>query len=1463
MKLIIIQNKNFRKKWFTLGEKGGTFFGMKAALVMCDQRKNGVYKRIILAGGGVVIQTHSMEQLLNQPLSLKDITHVFIDPWVTKIEDSRNANFNKLKNYFEKENKDMYFLYYKYLFMKVRQHPEPSEAEYSIFEPKIQEKGEKDYKIFQTQQKAQMARRAQQQIKRPIVSSENGNANKKLKEAEVVTLESSDDEDENEKQNTGENVPVLQPQQVSQLRGVVIEKVVSQKEENTLPIVPEKKEKEEESDSDDDILILEQKLASAREESGSNRTYMERVKATGESQSSKERIKKSLTNAQKRPGVNIISQREEYMRRMEKEKADAREASRGQVDSKKDNEKRNGMHKKDDVQLISLSDDESSKSSKESDPAVLMVTLDDSESDNEESKSRTNVSLRQIKSKLDLSAIQISRVRAPSPPNMQLDQDERQDTDEEDDIKSQKLKQMKHKEAAPDVFNIDSSEDEDANVDVAKCIASLDDEPDVLTSSITNQKRIIQRMPKKNLYEPQPYQPRGPGNHKDMMQKRLQKKNIEVQPDTDVPKKHAQDKPWVTKKKKATNRIFGSLAVTDRDDDEKDEDYEPKISKTKKKKSHKKNFASKRSYGEEEEFPFSQILEKAPTKPPIEPSTLLPELQQRLGSLLSISISSPSKSKADEYKSQTKFQEGISITPSKNQSIRSKHKETVPVKPNTNSSKHARRLREEFLLNKEIEEEEEEEEEDVPLSYRSRRRRRKNYNEDDDSENDVPGSSNAVKTSRSRRVRSPKTYNEEMLYGGPTGNETKIPYRKPKPGKTREEMFQEEDPEVERRVWQPQPPSDIEEEFSPKRVWPEPPEDVEVLSVESDSDGDNGNYDNYYSEPGSETSEEDILEDIYDYEYLDQHNSNAKQNLTDLCVNVSRMSNRKFELYNKEFEEYNKRKSELESPLKNYLEPISRPSTGIVPQLILDKSDQSSKTSTSLLYRIIATLHKRFALTEENVCISNLNCKTAQFDKFQEIPINQDLEIRQVHQNVEIDFARYFKKESDGHGYFRTTTIMSAEDELACQEGITSDDSATSIKRLKMETTFTAFPSSKILNILMKKLLLDETDFNVISKAYDYLNHFLFLHLGKESNDRDTWLSLVCSAFRNMQDEKLFKTFDISNSQELFFCWSFWKEIFDKAESFASSTKDIDHEIKDDEYSDAGYSIGPNLLITFLVKMLQKDFEIWWKKWRKKDIVSEQPMTYPLIYYILGGSRKDLLKNISKTVLKLYKRYLIIEHSLADIRKILAMCAMLISHLDFMENYGALFWGEKRSFAILVSEVYEEAHLTAEELYFELSLVQPNWFSVMVSHSLMTKFSKYYEKVTGLFELRSRFSGLSISCDIPLIMAIDNYAHRLCSFQQIHSIFRANWHYSKSAESEFQSYKYLNNLEDTGIKTVDKIIKFEDILFRLASTTDSISILTDFANNKVSFLDEDCKGDFDDIGALRAMFFNMQAADDF
>ena len=83
-------------------------------------------------------------------------------------------------------------------------------------------------------------------------------------------------------------------------------------------------------------------------------------------------------------------------------------------------------------------------------------------------------------------------------------------------------------------------------------------------------------------------------------------------------------------------------------------------------------------------------------------------------------------------------------------------------------------------------------------------------------------------------------------------------------------------------------------------------------------------------------------------------------------------------------------------------------------------------------------------------------------------------------------------------GYFRDSTLTglsAAEEELAMMEGESKGGSVTSIKRLSTETTSTTFPSSKMLNIVMRSLLLEETDYSVMAAAHSYLNSFLFLHL--------------------------------------------------------------------------------------------------------------------------------------------------------------------------------------------------------------------------------------------------------------------------------------------------------------------------------------------------------------------------------
>ena len=71
---------------------------MRAVLLMSDVRKNGVYRRVIMSGGGTVVKCHSLHQLCHKPPTPGDITHIFIDPWILNTQDSRHALFTRFRN---------------------------------------------------------------------------------------------------------------------------------------------------------------------------------------------------------------------------------------------------------------------------------------------------------------------------------------------------------------------------------------------------------------------------------------------------------------------------------------------------------------------------------------------------------------------------------------------------------------------------------------------------------------------------------------------------------------------------------------------------------------------------------------------------------------------------------------------------------------------------------------------------------------------------------------------------------------------------------------------------------------------------------------------------------------------------------------------------------------------------------------------------------------------------------------------------------------------------------------------------------------------------------------------------------------------------------------------------------------------------------------------------------------------
>lgn len=542
-----------------------------------------------------------------------------------------------------------------------------------------------------------------------------------------------------------------------------------------------------------------------------------------------------------------------------------------------------------------------------------------------------------------------------------------------------------------------------------------------------------------------------------------------------------------------------------------------------------------------------------------------------------------------------------------------------------------------------------------------------------------------------------------------------------------------------------------------------------------------------------------------------------------------------------------KRVAHVPAPVVHQKKQVEPPAVVVATPLLAPSSPvpviSQSVTKSTLLHRIIGTIIKRMTFTDEGIAISNINSRTARFDKHSERRKEEELAVKQVHHNVEMDFSGYFKSDDEKVSVkFSKKRINSVEDDFQ-DEGITSNDSVACIRRLTIETTSTAFPTSSLLNIVMKKLLLEGKDPEVRVKAYEYLDHFMFLHLGREGIEREQWLVLVLSAMRNLPEMKLFKSFDIGNNHDILACFRFLR---DAVALFQARTENDDSTLE-----------GSKMFFEFLVKLLQKDFELWWKHWRKSD--SSRAVNYPLIYYLLGGSRSCFVKNLSKTLLKLYSQSLLSNQSqlLPTMRKLVSMSALLISHLDSMDGYIGMYLGDKVTLAKSVGEVLMTSkNMSSDQRYMELSLLQPNWLSLLVSRQLLSQEGgvDVGDSLAGLANLRLESHDQSFSRNV------ENWSHRLCGLQQAHAIFRANWHSVRSdgGQQQFKVFKHLSRLEDKGVSVQNKMVKMEDVGLRLSKVVESVNAIRDVANNN-SVLEEK----LGETSALTSLFFKMTFVDNF
>ena len=79
------------------------------------------------------------------------------------------------------------------------------------------------------------------------------------------------------------------------------------------------------------------------------------------------------------------------------------------------------------------------------------------------------------------------------------------------------------------------------------------------------------------------------------------------------------------------------------------------------------------------------------------------------------------------------------------------------------------------------------------------------------------------------------------------------------------------------------------------------------------------------------------------------------------------------------------------------------------PQLSLDTSRTAQKSSSALIFRILASLQRRFQATGEVCAVGNARMDRQGFDNHNEVERSARVAPRQVPNNIEMDFAAYFK----------------------------------------------------------------------------------------------------------------------------------------------------------------------------------------------------------------------------------------------------------------------------------------------------------------------------------------------------------------------------------------------------------------------------------------------------------------------
>ena len=494
---------------------------------------------------------------------------------------------------------------------------------------------------------------------------------------------------------------------------------------------------------------------------------------------------------------------------------------------------------------------------------------------------------------------------------------------------------------------------------------------------------------------------------------------------------------------------------------------------------------------------------------------------------------------------------------------------------------------------------------------------------------------------------------------------------------------------------------------------------------------------------------------------------------------------------------------------------------------------EASEKSTQLLHKVLSCILERQTLTDECIAVSNTNCRTARFDKNKESGSLVEVKVKPVDSTVKEEFyQKYLEKTSQKESETYVVGLSGQINQIS--------NCLSSLRYLRCSTSFTCHPTPAILNSLMMDYILEQSSPMVRISAYNYLDQFMFLHLGRETEDRPAWLKLILSACRTGSNLQ-WDSFSVESRQDIAQCWRFFCLVIQQYQA----------QCKDGSCNDC--QSGPELLLQLLVKLLRKDLELWWKHFRRSDGKDGRVLSFPLLYYMLDGST-SLVHNMNTSVVRLYRAALASDNDVTVVRHLVSMCALLLAHMDSQVRQSFIFSGAKVEFAVNLETALSQCIAARQDsswLFTELSLLQPPWLAMLVARRLiMTQPSK--ARLNTVSDLTCKLSQLTVSSCPVLAVAADCLAHRMVSSCHLHTLLRTHWLHSCCMQEQGSCWKMMERLDKAGVRTQpsSKVVRFRSgVTFKTSTIVDDLNMLADFVNG-VKSVDGD-------VGAISALLFKM------